>query len=149
LLDVEDLCQAIVLAMTGDAAMVNDTFNIGAREFGTMRSDYQAVLDEAGFGRHIVSLPAKPVILALRVLESLRLSPLYAWVYETASRDSFVSIAKAERQLGFAPVYSNRDALIRNFRWYLENLATFQHSSGVSHRVPWKQGILGVAKRLF
>jgi len=54
LLDVEDLSEAIWLCLTKDAAIVNDVFNIGAREFTTMREDYQAVLDRAGFGKRIV-----------------------------------------------------------------------------------------------
>jgi nucleoside-diphosphate-sugar epimerase len=149
LLDVEDLCDAIYKCLTLDTAIVNDTFNIGAREFATMREDYQAVLDEAGFGRKIRPLPAEPVIWTLRFLEALKLSPLYKWVYETASKDSFVAIEKAENQLGFAPRYSNKEALIRNYRWYLANYDKFKDASGVSHRVPWKQGILRFAKVFF
>ena len=149
LLDVEDLCEAIWLTLTLDSAKVNDTFNIGAKEFTTMREDYQAVLDVAGHGKKIRGLPAKPVIWALRLLELLRLSPLYKWVYETACEDSFVSIEKAERILGYAPRYSNKDALIRNYHWYVANLDSFRDASGVSHRVPWKQGILRLAKWFF
>lgn len=149
LLDVEDLCMAIYLTATLDAALVNDTFNIGAAEYATMREDYQAVLDYAGFGKRIVPFPAKPAILALRVLEFLRLSPLYKWVYETASKDSFVSIDKAVRVLGYTPKYSNKDALIRNYKWYIEHLSEFENQTGVSHRVPWKQGILKLAKAFF
>lgn len=149
LLDVEDLCDAIYLTATLDKSLVDDVFNIGAKEFTTMREDYQAVLDEAGFGKKIVPFPEKPVILALKILEALKISPLYAWVYETASKDSFVSIEKAEKVLGYAPKYSNKDALIRNYKWYLENLKTFEGQSGVSHRVPWKQGALGLAKIFF
>lgn len=149
LLDVEDLCDAIGLCLDGEPEKVNDTFNIGAKEFGTLRTDYQAVLDEAGFGKSIVSLPAKPAIYTLRVLDRFRLSPLYKWVYETVTEDSFVSIEKAETQLGYSPKFSNRDALIRNYRWYLENVESFAGQSGVSHRVPWKQGVLGLAKMVF
>jgi nucleoside-diphosphate-sugar epimerase len=146
LLDVEDLCDAIYLCATLDRETVNDTFNIGAAEFGTMKSDFQAVLDEAGHGKRIQPLPAGPIIAALKVLEALKLSPLYAWVYETAGTESFVSIEKAQRVLGFRPKYSNRDALIRNYHWYLDHLADFEQASGISHRVPWKQGILSLAK---
>jgi len=89
------------------------------------------------------------MIWTLRVLETLRLSPLYKWVYETASKDSFVSIEKAERVLGWEPRYSNKDALIRNYRWYVANRSRFEHASGVSHRVPWNQGILRFAKAVF
>ncbi len=149
LLDVEDLCEAIYLCATLDEKIVNDTFNIGAKVFETMREDYQAVLDFAGFGKKIKGLPEKPIIFTLRVLEAMKLSPLYKWVYETASKDSFVSIDKAENILGFNPKYSNKDALIRNYQWYLDHLEEFQDKSGVSHRVPWKQGILKIAKIFF
>lgn len=149
LLDVEDLCQAIWLCATAPAAVANDTFNIGAAEFTTMAEDFQAVLDEAGFGKRIRPLPARPLIAALRLLERLRLSPLYAWVYETASTDSFVSIDKAQRRLGFEPAYSNQQALVRNYRWYLAHRDRFGGAAGVSHRVPWKQGALRLAKVFF
>ena len=149
LLDVEDLCTAIWLTMTLPAETVNDTFNIGAKEFTTMREDYQAVLDAAGHGKKIRGFPAAPMIWTLRFLELLKLSPLYKWVYETASKDSFVSIEKAERVLGFTPAYSNKDALVRNYRWYVEHLDQFKNASGVSHRVPWSQGILRLAKWFF
>ena len=149
LLDVEDLCDAIYLCCALDEAVVNDTFNIAAAEFTTMKADYQVVLDCAGFGKKVRGFPAAPMIYTLRVLEWLHLSPLYKWVYETASKDSFVSIDKAQSVLGFAPRFSNQDALLRNYAWYCEHLDEFEGAGGVSHRVPWKQGILSVVKRFF
>jgi len=149
LLDVEDLCEAILLCLVADRKAANDTFNIGASDFGTVREDYQAVLDAAGRGKRVVSLPVRPAIWVLRLLERLRLSPIYEWIYETAHRDSFVSIEKAERILGFRPKYSNRDALLRNFRWYMEHRADLQRVVGLTHRTPWAQGALALAKRLF
>ena len=86
---------------------------------------------------------------SLRILEKLKLSPLYKWVYETACEDSFVSIGKAKERLGFSPKFSNKDALLRNYEWYLANLGTFGKTSGISHRAPWKQGILGLVKFFF
>jgi nucleoside-diphosphate-sugar epimerase len=149
LLDVEDLCEAIYLAATADRQTANDTFNIGAAEFGTMKQDFQAVLDEAGFGKKVKPFPAGPVIFALKLLEKLKLSPLYKWVYETAGKESFVSIDKAKRKLGYRPRFSNAQALVRNYHWYLDNLDAFEGSSGISHRVPWKQGVIRVAKFFF
>ena len=149
LLDVEDLCEAIWRVSTYEKKTVNDTFNIGAKEFATMKADFQAVLDCAGSGKKIRSFPAGPVIAALKVLEFLRVSPLYKWVYETACEDSFVAIDRAERVLGFTPKYSNQDALIRNYRWYLEHMAEIEQRGGVSHRAAWKQGVLRLAKHFF
>ena len=60
--------------------------------------DYQAVLDYAGYGsKRIVSIPAAPAIWTLRALEKVHLSPLYRWVYETVTEDSFVSIEVSGR----------------------------------------------------
>lgn len=149
LLDVEDLCQACLLCATAPAAIANDTFNVGAKVFGTMREDFQAVLDRAGHGKKIVAMPRWPAIQALRLLEALHLSPLYRWVYETAGTDSFVSTERIEARLGFAPQFSNKEALLRNYRWYLEHRDEVRASSGVSHRVQWRQGLLRLIKRLF
>jgi nucleoside-diphosphate-sugar epimerase len=149
LLDVSDLCDAIILASEALPDAANDTYNIGAKEFTTMKEDYQAVLDRAGFGKKIKGFPAWPMIWTLRILEVFKLSPLYKWVYETASKDSFVSIEKAEQKLGYKPHFSNKQALVRNYEWYLSHVEDFKNSSGVSHRVPWKQGILKVFKVFF
>ena len=148
-LDVEDLCDAIWLCSSLPCDITNDTFNIGAKEFGTPKSDFQAVLDYAGHGKRVISIPEAPAIFLLRLFELMGFSPLYKWIYETIGKESFLSIEKAERVLDFRPRYSNKDALIRNFQWYLDNLERFEDSSGVSHRLPWRQGILGLAKKLF
>ena len=148
-LDVEDLCDAIWLCSSLPCDVANDTFNVGAKDFGTPKSDFQAVLDYAAHGKRIVPIPEWPAIFVLRLFELLGVSPLYKWIYETIGKESFVSIEKAERVLGFNPKYSNKEALIRNFQWYLDNLQNFEGSSGVTHRLPWRQGILSLVKKVF
>lgn len=149
LLDVADLCQAIWLTLTKEERLVNDVFNIGAKEFATMRQDYQAVLDYAGFDKKIKPFPAWLATAGLGFLSFLKLSPVYKWVYGTAAKDSFVSIAKAEKVLGYWPKYSNQEALIRNYKWYLDNYDSFRGQTGISHRVPWSQGVLGLIKHFY
>ena len=77
------------------------------------------------------------MIRVLRILELFKTFPLYKWVYETASEDSFVSTEKNEQKLRFFPKHSNKQALIRNFEWYLEHLHTFDGKGGISPRAPW------------
>lgn len=149
LLDVEDLCSVIHSCCTLAEKDVNDTFNIGASEYTTMKEDYQSVLDAAGFKKKIIPFPAGPVVAVLKILEFLKLSPLYPWIYETASKDSFVSISKAIEKLGYSPKYSNKQALLRNYEWYLQNKDNFSGGSGVSHRLPWKQKALKLVKLFF
>jgi len=149
LLDVQDLCEVIYQCSVLNETLVNDTFNIGAKEFATMREDYQAVLDYAGFGKKIRGFPEWPMVTTLRMLECLHMSPIYKWIYETASKDSYVSIEKAQKQIGFKPLFSNKDALIRNYQWYIKNVSLIGNETGISHRVPWKEGILRFFKIFF
>ncbi len=146
LLAVEDLVDAIVRAGTAPEA-ARQTFNIGATEFGTVRSDLQSLIDHAGSASRLRPVPVKPAEIALRTLELLHVSPLAEWHYKTAHKDSFVDVSRAQRVLGWEPRLSNRAALIETYDWYLANR---EHvgAAGVTHRVPWNQQALGLLKRL-
>lgn len=146
LLEVDDLVDAIYLTLTLPEEKVNDNFNIGAKNFGTVLEDVGALCNFAGTGARIMPLPSWIVKPFLELFWVMRISPLYKWVYGTADRDSFVSIEKAKNILGWIPRYSNAEALIKSHKWYLENCDNLE-SSGVTHRVAWKQGILALFKR--
>jgi nucleoside-diphosphate-sugar epimerase len=146
LLAVEDLVEAVIRSAVG--AVAGETLNLGAREFGTVREDLEALIAHAGSRSRVTPVPAKPAELALRALELARLSPLAEWHYKTAYRDSFVDVAKAERLLGWRPRLSNAQALIETNDWYLANRGRTVNGSGVTHRVAWDQRALGLLKRV-
>jgi nucleoside-diphosphate-sugar epimerase len=146
LLAVEDLVDATVRA--ADADVAGEALNIGAGDFGTVRSDLQALIDHAGSGARLRPVPPWLVVPTLRVLEKLRLSPLAEWHYKTAYKDSFVDVSKAERMLGWSPRLSNEQALVETYDWYLANRDRIGRGAGVTHRVPWNQQALALFKRL-
>jgi nucleoside-diphosphate-sugar epimerase len=146
LLAVEDLVAAVLLAASKRAA-AGQTLNVGAGEFGTVRSDLQALIDHAGSASRITPIPVRPAEIALRALELARLSPLAEWHYKTAHRDSFVDVARAERVLGWKPRLSNAEALIATYDWYVEHRHELA-AGGVTHRVPWDQRALAILKRI-
>ena len=147
LLAVEDLVAAILLAASKRAA-AGETLNVGAKEFGSVRSDLEALIDHGGSASRITPIPVKPAEIALRALELARLSPLAEWHYKTAHRDSFVDVSRAERILGWKPRFSNAQAMIETYDWYLTHRDALTGASGVTHRVPWDQRALGVLKRM-
>src|SRR2546423_10521380 len=114
LLAVEDLVDAIVRAGTVPQA-AGETFNVGATEFGTVRSDLQALIDHAGSSSRLRPVPVKPAEVALRALELLKVSPLAEWHYKTAHKDSFVDVSRGQRVLGWQPRPSNRAAPIEAY----------------------------------
>ncbi len=147
LLEVEDLVNAIYLAATCPPEQANDTFNVGAKRFGTVREDVGAMCEYAGTGARVMPTPAWLVKPVLAVLEKLKLSPLYKWVYGTADKDSFVSTERIEQKLGWQPQYSNAEALIRSYQWYLDHKDELEQGTGVTHRIAWDQGALKLIKK--
>jgi nucleoside-diphosphate-sugar epimerase len=145
LLAVEDLVETTLAA--AEAQVAGETFNVGATEFGTVRSDLEGLIAHAGSGSRLRPVPARPAELALRALELARLSPLAEWHYRTAHRDSYVETAEAQRLLDFAPRLSNEEALCETYDWYLANRGRVG-GAGITHRVPWDQRALGLLKRL-
>lgn len=148
LLDVDDLVEAVYLIIEKNTKNLNGAFNIGAERYKTVKEDLNALFKSAGSGSKILPTPAWPIKKSLYIFEKLGLSPLYQWVYETADKDSFVSIDKLKKELGWKPKYSNSEALIKAYKWYLKHYKEIKsRKSGVTHTVGWKQGILGVFKR--
>jgi nucleoside-diphosphate-sugar epimerase len=148
LLDVGDLTEAIWLCCVKDKNIVNDTFNVGAKEFKTMKEDFQAVLDYAGYGKRIIPTPAWLVIPTIKILSSLKLLPLYPWIYETAHIEHYVDISKIEKKLGWKPKKSTSQALVDSYKWYEKHWKEYENSSGITHRTKWKEGIMKLL-RLF
>ncbi|HLL60429.1 MAG TPA: NAD(P)-dependent oxidoreductase [Candidatus Nitrosocosmicus sp.] len=149
LLNVDDLADAVErVLLTKQKSKVNDVFNIAAEKFETVEKDLSAVFSYAKSGSKILKTPAGLIKKTLYVLEKLHLSPLYQWVYETADKDSFVSIEKLKKALKWSPKYSNADSLIQSYKWYEKNYKNIKkQGSGVTHTVGWKQGILGLFKK--
>src|SRR5206468_9570024 len=135
----DDLVDAIVRASTADVA--GEAFNVGATEWGTVRTDLDALIAHAGTSAKLRPVPARPAEVALRALELAKLSPLVEWHYKTASRDSFVDVSKAVRLLGWSATKSNVETLIENYDWYVANREQMKRA-GVTHRVPWNQQAL-------
>ncbi|MGI5151630.1 NAD-dependent epimerase/dehydratase family protein [Plantactinospora sp. CA-294935] len=146
MLAVEDLVEFIMLLLSAPDEAASDTYNLGAAEFGTLRAAFQSVLDAAGHGKRVVSLPVRPALPLLRLLERSHLSPVYRRLAHKLLIDSYVSIDKARERLGFSPRFSNEDAILRSYDWWCQ-----QRPAGVGRtsRDAWRQGALSLARVFF
>jgi nucleoside-diphosphate-sugar epimerase len=146
LLDVSDLTSAIWLAASKPAKTVNDNFNVGAKKFETVEKDLTKFFRTVKSKSRVLGTPAGAIKKTLAFLEKLNLSPLYAWVYATADKDSFVSTEKIEKRLGWRAKYSNSETLIRTYNWYAKHWQEYEKATGITHRVAWKQGALKIVR---
>jgi nucleoside-diphosphate-sugar epimerase len=147
LLEVDDLCDAIYLAMTHEGQDGNDIFNVGAISNLTENDYVGALCEYAKSGSRVMHTPVWLVIPTLVVLEKLHLSPLYKWVYGTAHKDSFVSVEKAQKVFGWQPKYDETQALIKSYQWYIDNKDSIAKGTGTTHRIAWAQGALAIIKK--
>lgn len=149
LLEVDDLVEAIYGCIVHKKEEdINTEFNVGALEFGLIKDDLHNMFEKVGSLSRIMPTPAGPIKFALFIFEKLKLSPLYAWVYATADKDSYVSIEKIMKAIKWKPTYSNTDALVKAYKWYEEHYDEIKsRGSGTTHTVGWKQGILGFFKK--
>jgi nucleoside-diphosphate-sugar epimerase len=147
LLDVSDLVDAVSFMLTEPEEKVNRNFNVGAERFHTVLEDVGALCAYAGNGAGILPTPAFLVKPLLAFFYHIGISPLYKWLYGTADKDSYVSVDRLKEAVGWKPEYSNVDALTRAYQWYLDNKEKVK-ATGVTHRVAWKQGVLGLFKKM-
>ena len=152
MLALSDLVDTVVSVLDAPDDVANDTYNVAAAEFGTLREDFQAVLDAASHGRKVVSLPGRPALAVLGLLERAHLSPVYGRLLQKLTADSYVSIDKARARLGFRPLMSNQDAILSTYAWWRDQRKEQHdaaHQHGRTSRDPWKQGALAAAKVFF
>lgn len=152
MLAIEDLVAAVETILRGSAEVAGDTYNMAATEFGTIREEFQAVLDAAGHGKRVVSLPARPALAVLKLLERMRLSPVYGRLAHKLLADSYVDTSKARQRLGFEPRLSNREAILRSYQWWQQSRPDRgggRTSSGRTSGDAWRQGALALAKAFF
>lgn len=148
MLAVEDLIDGVIAAVHAAPEVASDTYNLAATGFGTVREQFQAVLDAAGHGRRVVSVPAGPAVAALGALQRLGLSPVYGRLLHKLRGDSYVSVERAADRLGFRPRYSTTDALLRSYQWW-RTADRSASASGNTSQQPWRQGVLSAAKVFF
>ena len=120
-------------------------FAVGTDRFGTFRESLETLIQHAGTASRVRSLPARPAVATLRLLDRLRLSPLAPWHYLTSHVDFYCDVQPL-LDLGWRPRYSNDAMLAACYDWFLAHPDTVD--GGSPHRSALRQGVLRVLKRL-
>jgi nucleoside-diphosphate-sugar epimerase len=138
-----DLADACIRAGERPGAEI---YNIGAREFGTMREALEALAAHAGTGSKVRSLPVGPTSLAMKVVSKAGLAPFAAYHWIMYSKSMWFDTTKAETELGWSSTASNTDMLIETYEWYVANAASIGTEARSHHRKPVQEGVLRAAR---
>lgn len=112
-------CARLVLLAGLDRGFA--AYNCGSSDVQPMRQWIEAVARRAGSRSRVVNLPGALVKPMLAALEAVRLAPLRKDQYFIADLDYIVDTTLARTRLGWVPRYSDVDAALQTFAWYLEH----------------------------
>lgn len=141
----DDLAAACLLAADRPGAT---SYNIGARQFGTMRETLQALIDHAGTGARVRSLPSAPARIGMQVASTIGLAPFAPYHWLLYGESLWFDTSKAERELGWSPEHSNISMVIESYEWWRAHRDQLGGDGRSHHQSPTRMGVLGVLKRL-
>ena len=127
----------------------NETYNVGAAIFGTMRESLEALCIHADTGSRVYSLPMRPIQLIMNITSTFGLSPLAPYHSLMYGRSMYFDISKAQNEFGFSPKYSNIDMLLESYDWYTRNreIILSENNNNLSHhRSKLSEGVLKFLK---
>ncbi|HEU5148944.1 MAG TPA: NAD-dependent epimerase/dehydratase family protein [Iamia sp.] len=138
-----DLADAILRA--GDRPGPR-TYNIGSDEPGTMRETIQALVDHAGTGSKVRSLPTGPAATAMRSLSGVGALPFAPYHWLLYGESLWFDTSRAKAELGWAPTQSNAEMLIESYEWWLAHREGLDGNAS-HHKSPVPLGALKLLKR--
>lgn len=143
----QDLIDACVKAISLNRT---DVFNIGSDDVPTIREMYQSVIDEAGTGSRVASVPGKVAIPVLKTAHRFGLSPIGEYQFRMLTMDFTFDTAKIKKELDWKPTLNNSQMLLKAFRHYRAHRAEILVDSALSaNRSPVKNlGLVGLVKAL-
>jgi nucleoside-diphosphate-sugar epimerase len=140
-----DLADACLRAAAREGPAV---YNIGAIEFGTMRETLQALVDHAGTGSHVRSLPIGPARVGMRALAGFGLAPFAPYHWLLYGESLWFDLTRARTELGWEPRHSNQSMVIESYEWFLAHRDELEDAPRSHHQSPARPGVLRFLKRV-
>ena len=134
----DDLASAIILAGEKPGCF---TFNVGAEEFGSMFETLNGLCTFAGTGSKVKSIPNRLMQPLMKILSLFKLVPFAEYHWLLYSKSLYFDSPIKLNELGWSPKYSNIEALIESYSWYIEHKDEIPNGKSL-HQVSSKQGLL-------
>lgn len=143
----DDLADACILARGAPPRAV---YNIGAKEILTMRETLEGVVRHAGSLSKVKSVPKGLATAGMRLANSVGLSPLGPYHALMYGESLYFDISKAERELGYAPRYSQSEMFAASYDWYVSHRDDILAGrlAGSKHQSAVRQGVLAIVPYL-
>jgi len=105
------------------------------------------VIEKAGTGARVASLPKGPTLLALRIAHRFGLSPLGPYQYRMIAEDFIFDTSKIKKALQWRPTLSNSEMLWLAYRYFQDNRKSIAARRDASaHRQAANMGVIRLLK---
>jgi nucleoside-diphosphate-sugar epimerase len=112
-----------------------------------MADSYQHVIDQAATGARLVRLPRTLTIFILRVLHTLRLSPLGPYQYRMIASSFQFDTTKLRHDADWQPTKTNSDMLMDAYSYYKANKTTSLDPTTSAHNRVANGGLINLLRR--
>ena len=143
---IDDLSEACILSAEKDS---DSEYNVGAIDFFSMRETLEALLEHAKTNSKIRSLPSSVVVPFMKFFGFMKLSPLSPFHAMSYGKSRYFDTNKVETELNWKSKFSNKDAIIQSYDWYVQNRESIllNASTNSPHKSAVKQGVLSLVGR--
>jgi hypothetical protein len=112
-----------------------------------MADSYQHVIDQAATGARLVHLPRTLTVFLLRVLHTLRLSPLGPYQYRMIASSFQFDTTKLQHAANWQSTMTNSDMLMDAYRYYQTNKAASLDPTTSAHNRVANGGLINLLRR--
>ena len=141
-----DLAAACILAARSSGS---DTFHVGSDHVQSLREIYDAVIQHAGSGSRVRSMPKGPTLAAMQMAYLLKVSPLGPYHYKMIAEDFVFDTSRIKDRLEWQPTLTNAEMLIEAYDYYAQRRAEIESRRDVSaHRRATPMGVIRLVKWL-
>lgn len=142
----QDLASACLLAAKSD---VTGVYHISSDNVPTMYELYAGLQKYAGKPVKLRCIPEAPTVLALKILDRLKLSPLGPYHYRMLAHSFVFNNSKIKQALGWAPTRTNTEILCEAYSFYISHLEEIKNATDASaHKQRPDAGILNLLRMI-
>jgi UDP-glucose 4-epimerase len=142
----QDLANACLLAAQSACRGI---YHVGSDNVPTMKECYRDLMIHAGKKPRLMCIPEGPTVLALKVLNTLGLSPLGPYHYRMLAANFVFDTTKIKRDMQWQPTRTNTEILFDALKYYVDNFDEINNSKGLSaHKTRAKAGVLNLLRMI-
>jgi len=140
-----DYAAAIALALEYPAS---DVFHVGSDRPTSLEETYKYVIEQAGSSSKIYHLPKRPAVFMMKLLHTLKLSPLGPYHYQMIAEEFVFDTSHLKETLNWQPTKTNGEIMFEAFAYYSKNRDSLQQQDGKlpAHRKRASMGIIDLLR---